>query len=48
MDFIDTEDIAAANINGIDYIFLADMGNNDGDRDNFAIYRFEEPKLGNE
>jgi hypothetical protein len=45
----DWEDLASGpGANGKPALYIADTGNNSGDRDNLTIYRVPEPKLGSE
>ena len=41
----DWEDIATTVTEGVSYILVSDTGNNDHDRDDLAILRFQEPDL---
>jgi len=43
----DYEDIAVAKVLGVDYIYIADTGNNDHDRDPLHVLRFLEPIIYN-
>ena len=44
----DWEDIATTVTEGVSYILVSDTGNNDHDRDDLAILRFQEPDLSSE
>ena len=46
-DADDLEDIAVGRgpVDGVSYIYVADIGNNDYDKNVFTIYRFPEPDL---
>ncbi len=41
----DMEDICAGRMGDVDYLFVADMGNNNYNRPSIDIIRFEEPDL---
>ena len=45
IDPLDIEDIAIGSSSNIDYIYLADTGNNRRDRNTIQIYKFKEPNF---
>ena len=48
MNAVDFEDITVGTdtATGINYVYVADFGNNDYNRETVQIYRFAEPDLG--
>ncbi|MCF7918940.1 MAG: carboxypeptidase-like regulatory domain-containing protein [Candidatus Cloacimonetes bacterium] len=45
INFRDMEDIASGELNGLHYLFLADIGDNNGTYNNIYIYRILEPEV---
>lgn len=41
---VDIEDMESARVRGVNYVYLADVGDNNARRDDVRVYRFEEPK----